>query len=103
MKVFFIYLVTLFYKFKAMQIFHGEICHELAILTIYLGVRTIVINDGIVQRIPIESIKIIFIFVQVVLKESSLLSTLTHRNRIMTISRESICGRIKRSNTWRRV
>lgn len=55
-----------------MQIFQGEICHELAILPIYLGVGTIVINDGVVKRISIESIKIIFIFVQVVLKESSL-------------------------------
>jgi len=109
LKVFFIYLITLFYKFKAMQIFHGEICHELAILPLILRARTIAITDGIVEKlrivqlISIESIKIIFVFVEVVLKESSLLSTLTHRNRIMTISWESVCGRIKRSNTWCRV
>jgi len=74
-----------------------------------LRARTIAITDGIVEKlrivelISIESIKIIFVFVEVVLKESSLLSTLTHRNRIMTISWESVCGRIKRSNTWCRV
>jgi hypothetical protein len=32
LKIFFIYLITLFDKFKAMQIFHGKSCHELAIL-----------------------------------------------------------------------
>jgi hypothetical protein len=93
-------LITLLDKFKAMQVFHGEIGHELGILFIYLITRTIVINDGIVHLISIK-IKIIFIFVKVTLKESSLLSTLTHRNRIMTISVESVRGRVKRSGAWR--
>jgi hypothetical protein len=110
LKIFFIYLITLFDKFKAMQIVHGEICHELGILFIYLSTRTIVINNGIVQLISIK-IKIILIkrtltryccllFVKVTLEESSLLSTLTHRNRIMTISMESVCGGVKRSGAW---
>ena len=82
-----------------MQVFHSEIGHELGILFIYLSTRTIVINDGIVHLISIK-IKIIFIFVKVTLKESSLLSTVTHRNRSMTISMESVGGRVKRSGAW---